>query len=245
MSNNKDKKRVYSKPKVEEPVEKIVEKEVISVELTKAPEIEPIEEVKECPESTSEVAEESNDIGHVPTGVAAEEQPEYIKIEEQPDTIVLEAHIDGEKLAETLNTIAETVEAHQNVDAVEEFRKKVQAELEKPLGVDAEEELTKQLAASSIAEDKKTEQLSLETIKEEAEKIIEEHFGEGAVDALKKFAEADVNKEHISTPEEVQEFLEKFHNNKTSAIEPPKQKSLESLSNAELRHFRRTGQMPR
>ena len=32
---------------------------------------------------------------------------------------------------------------------------------------------------------------------------------------------------------------------KALAPEPPKQKTLASLSNAELRHFRRTGQMPR
>lgn len=190
MSNKKNKEKVYSKPEVEKPVEEKIEKESMNIELAEAPKTEHIEETEDFVEEPAPTTEPEVSVEEVIFTIPAPDESGEIK--EFPDANILENHVEGEKLAEVL-------EAHHNVDAVEEFRKMVQAELEKPLGVDAEEEL-----------------IFTKEQEEEGAKVIAE------------MVETQILKEL-----------------KTLATEPPKQRILESLSGAELKHFYRTGQMPK
>lgn len=268
MSDNKNKKRVYSKPIVEEPKEELIEEQI---EVTEAKPIDP------------EVFE---------TKLFVEEEPEEIKIE---------AHVEGEKIVEVLET-------NHNVDAVEEFRKMVQTELEKPL---TDEELTKESPApepeKTTEEFVKGDELTkkLEELKTKIEEfqtiqvipestgleysedyhpdpnvertLVDKSYGEDSQKAditgsesgpfgyvLTKEQEEEgakavaemVNAQILAelkalAPEPKLQgeyfFTEKQAKEEVKALspEPSKDNALDSLSQHDLRHFHRTGQMPK
>jgi hypothetical protein len=145
-------------------------------------------------------------------------------VEEEPEEIKIEPHVEGEKLAEVL-------EKYHNIDA--------QAEIETLL----EEELEKQ-----------TELVKDDELKEKLEEIktnIEEFQ---TIQVIPVSPELEPEPIYTLTPEQEEEgakvIAEMVNNSiledlKALASEPPKERTLASLSNNELRYFHRTGQMPK
>jgi hypothetical protein len=237
MSNNKNKKRVYSKPVVEKPVEETIEDQVEEVTEAKAIDPEVFETklfVEEQPEEVIFSAPVPNELGEV-TELPVEE-------------IKIEPHVEGEKLAEVL-------EKYHNVDAVAELEKVLQSEGADQLGVDAEVELKEKLEeVNSKIEEFQTiqvEPIVPEVEPEEMYTLTPEQEEEGAK-AVADMVDAQILEElKALAPEEKIHgeyfFTEKQAHNEVKALspEPLKDKELDTLSNAELRHFRRTGQMPK
>jgi hypothetical protein len=227
MSNNKNKKRVYSKPVVEKPVEEKIEE--ITEEVIEAKAVDP--EVFETKLFVEEEPEEFVEI----TG---EEE-----IVEEPEEIKIEQHIEGEKLAEVL-------EANHNIDAVAELEKVLQSEGADQLGVEYSEDFKPEDHPDAITLESHTESCVCEEPCTEpctcVAPTLEEQPNQGCIDTPEL--------EDILTPEQEEEgaqVIADMVNNsileelKALAPEPPAQKTIASLSNAELRHFHRTGQMPR
>jgi hypothetical protein len=248
MSNNKNKKRVYSKPTVEQPKEELIEEQ--AEEITEAKAIDPevfetklfVEEEPEEVIFTAPVPDELGEVTEFPIGEPVAEVPTAQGVEYAEDVegdykgLVLETHVDGEKVTEVL-------EQNHNVDAVEEFRKMVQAELEKPLGVDAEEELSKNLQQECAGQNADGTPYTLTPEQEEeGAKVIAEMVEEQILQELKEKAlpaEPKIHGEYFFTEKQAKEEV------KALSPEPEKDKTLDTLSQHELRHFHRTGQMPK
>lgn len=206
MSNNKSKKRVYSKPVVKKPVEKIEEQ----VEVVK-------EFIEEFPEFASEVQEEivpAIDPEVFETKLFVEEEPENVIFSPPaPDELgeISELPLESDELKEKLEEVNTKIEEFQTIQ-VEPIIPEVEPELIYTLTKEQEEE-----GAKAIAE-----------------------MVEGQILAeLKALAPEKIHGEYFLTEKQAHDEV------KALSPEPLKNKTLDTLSNAELRHFRRTGQMPR
>jgi hypothetical protein len=261
MSNNKNKKRVYSKPVVEQPKEEAIEEQVDEVTEAKPVDPEVFETklfVEEQPEEFIEISGEEELV----------EEPEIV-----PEELTVYHSIDAE--AEMTKMLqAEMGGESQGVDAVEEFRKMVQAELEKPL---TDEELTKESPAPEpekiteefVKGDELTEKLEeiktkieeFQTIQvvpaapepepmytltpeqeEEGAKAIAEMVEQQILQELREKAlpaEPKIHGEYFLTEKQAHEVV------KALSPEPEKDKELKTLSQHDLRHFHRTGQLPK
>jgi hypothetical protein len=235
MSNNKNKKRVYSKPKVEKPVEEKIEEQVEEVTEAKPVDPEVFETKLFVPDEPEEVI------------FSAPVPDELGEITELP----VEEPVVEKLTVEQINE--EIKETHLNFDAQAELEKVLQKEMGgEQLGVDAQAELKKELEeVNTKIEEFQT--IQVEPIVPEPESmytLTKEQEEEGAqavaemVDAqilaeLKALAPEKIHGEYFLTEKQAHEEV------KALSPEGSKDKTLDTLSNAELRHFRRTGQLPR
>jgi len=195
----------------------------------------PVEEkIEEQVEEITEVQPMVIDPAVFETKLFVEEEPEEFveitgeeEIVEEPEEIKIEQHIEGEKLADVL-------EANHNIDAVAELEKVLEA-------AQADVELVESTEETIIiAEDEVKEELqNLEFSAEESIQISETSESESMYTLTEEQEEEGAKAIADMVNNSILKEL------KALAPEPPKMKSLASLSNAELRHFRRTGQMPK
>ena len=253
MSNNKNKKRVYSKPVVEKPVEKI-KKQVEKVIETKP--IESIDpEVTEARPIDPEVFE---------TKLFVEEEPEELTVEEINEEL-RERHQNFDAEAELEKALHEEMNTKElGVDTTTELQKNLEQaglqfdetpEPEKKVELVKGDELTEKLKKlQTKIEDFKTIQVVPSSPEPESELMYtltpeqEEEGAKAVADMVDAQIFAELKALAPKNKIEGEYFLtEKQADDEKRSISSKllKDKILDSLSQHDLRHFRRTGQMPK
>jgi hypothetical protein len=220
MSNNKTKKKVYSKPIVKKPVEEKIEEQVEEVTEAKAIDPEVFETklfVEEEPEEFVEISGEEELI----------EMPEQKKeVELVKDEVVVPKEINFEfKEDYFFGTPSERTDKQTEIEMIPE---------EEP--------------------EKQTELIKGDELKEKLEEIKTKIEEFQTIQVVPVSPELEPEPMYTLTPEQEEKgakvIAEMVNNSiledlKALASEPPKERTLASLSNNELRYFHRTGQMPK
>ena len=220
MSNNKTKKKVYSKPIVKKPVEEKIEEQVEEVTEAKAIDPEVFETklfVEEEPEEFVEISGEEELI----------EMPEQKKeVELVKDEVVVPKEINFEfKEDYFFGTPSERTDKQTEIEMIPE---------EEP--------------------EKQTELIKGDELKEKLEEIKTKIEEFQTIQVVPVSPELEPEPIYTLTPEQEEEgakVIAEMVNNeilaelKVLASEPPKERTLASLSNNELRYFHRTGKIPR
>ena len=257
MSNNKQTKGVYSKPKVKKPVEKIeeqVESNLIDPEIAEA---HPIDlEVFETKLFVEEEPEEINIEPHVEGEKIAEVLEKYHNIDAQAEIETLleeepEEEVElvkDDKLTKQLEELQSKIEKFQTIQVVPASPE--------PTGLEYSEDYHLDLNAEKTLVDKSFEEPeSMYTLTEEQEEegaqavadvvnnqIIEELKALGY--EPKESVTEKIEEKHLLIEKQAKDEGEYFLTEK-QAEEVKPLSLLDGLSQHDLRHFHRTGQMPK